>query len=375
MGNINDLHDSPCSGCGVCAVVCPEKCITIDLSPFGFWLPNVDETRCVDCGECTNVCSKQLTVSVDITSPFEDKRVIAAIDENRQVLATVSSGGVANRLATDFLDKGYDVCGVVFDPHTDECRHAIAQDKNEVLRFRTSKFVQSYTLDALGALDKSKQNLVFGTPCQIFGLRQYLQREGIEDSCILVDFFCRGVPSLLLWRAYKDYVQRNFGLGDLAEVNFKDKSHGWHKFSMRMTDTDGKLYSRTVYEDLFYSFYLKNTCLNTACYGCLLRNEAVYSDIRLGDFWGEKHYHQDEGVSLVVLCTRAGAEAWQEISEFFCLEEASTQEIFASQRFNRLPMYDRRDELLRLLAQGERLERIHHLLGLDAQGFYRGGGK
>jgi hypothetical protein len=46
----------------------------------------------------------------------------------------------------------------------------------------------------------------------------------------------------------------------------------------------------------------------------LLRHETLYSDIRFGDFWVEKQRHYDEGVSLVVLCSRAGEEAGKRLS-------------------------------------------------------------
>lgn len=46
----------PCYGCGVCAVVCPRRCVEMALSPEGFWVPRVDAAACVGCGQCVRLC-------------------------------------------------------------------------------------------------------------------------------------------------------------------------------------------------------------------------------------------------------------------------------------------------------------------------------
>jgi len=372
MKNINNIGNNECTSCGMCAVSCPQKCISMKLNKFGFYSPIIDESECIECGACTDVCYKFLSLDNNNSSAFEGKRIVAAIDKDKKELSTVSSGGVGNRLAIHFFEKGYNVCGVVFDPLKDVCEHIIALNRKNLERFKTSKYIQSYTFNAFSNFDKSKKHVVFGTPCQIFGLRKYLQGEEMEDKFILVDFFCRGTPSLLLWKAYKSFIQRKFRLGDFKRVNFRNKSLGWHKFSMQIFDKNGKEYSEIVYDDLFWSFYLKNTCFNEACYDCALRHDAVYSDIRLGDFWGEKYYNHDEGVSLVILCTKRGEKTWEDIRQYFYEEECLTQDILKSQRFNKYPKYEKYNEVMNFLVNGEKLEDIHSELGLNKQGFYKG---
>ncbi len=369
--NVNSAAFNECTSCGLCAITCSKKCISIELNKSGFYAPIIDETICNYCGECTSVCYKFHVQDSGNISAYEGKTVIAAIDKNKQELLTVSSGGAGNRLASHFFDKGYKICGVVFDPHTDICKHIIAQSSQDLERFKTSKYVQSYTFDALTTFEKSEKYVIFGTPCQIFGLREYIQKKKIEDRFLLVDFFCRGTPTLLLWQKYKEFIQRKFGLNDFENVNFRDKSIGWHKFSMRIVDDTGKVYSRSVYDDLYYSFFLKNVCFSKACYDCMFRYEEVYSDIRLGDFWGEKYYPHDEGVSLVVLNSEKGKQAWGEIKHLFYEEECLTQDIFKSQRFNKYPIYEKYDQLMDFLASDEKLEVIHNILGLDVKGFYK----
>jgi coenzyme F420-reducing hydrogenase beta subunit len=351
--------------------ICPNKSITIELNNHGFLAPVVDEERCNKCGLCSIVCYKFLSDDANKEHSFEGKRVLAAIDNNKTELLTVSSGGVANRLSSTLFAEGYDVCGVVFDPHTNICKHIRAENIDDLELFKGSKYLQSNTYNAFSNLRGNKKNLVLGTPCQIYGLRKYIQKKNIEQNFILVDLFCRGVPTSFLWRAYKEYIQRVFGLGEFRSVNFKDKSISWHKFLIKIVDDTGKLYLKSVYEDLFYSFFLKNSCFSEACYDCKLRHEGVYSDIRLGDFWGEKYYSHDEGVSLVVLSTPRGEKIWESIKNSFYSEECNVEDIFKSQRFNKFPKHAKYDQILSRLSDGEKLEIIHNMVELNTEKFYK----
>ena len=56
MKNISEVHD--CYGCGVCATACGRKIIEIGLNKDGFYEPHItDESRCIECGICTEVCA------------------------------------------------------------------------------------------------------------------------------------------------------------------------------------------------------------------------------------------------------------------------------------------------------------------------------
>lgn len=45
-----------CVGCGVCAVVCPQKCIEMIENDEGFIYPAIKESECIDC----NLCKKNV---------------------------------------------------------------------------------------------------------------------------------------------------------------------------------------------------------------------------------------------------------------------------------------------------------------------------
>ena len=44
------VNESECVGCGACADVCPNNAITVDD------VAKIDKSKCVDCGACIDEC-------------------------------------------------------------------------------------------------------------------------------------------------------------------------------------------------------------------------------------------------------------------------------------------------------------------------------
>lgn len=46
-----------CCGCSACYSICPVKAILMTADSEGFLYPSVDESKCIRCHKCLQVCS------------------------------------------------------------------------------------------------------------------------------------------------------------------------------------------------------------------------------------------------------------------------------------------------------------------------------
>ncbi len=324
MIRINRSED--CCGCASCVQICPKKCISFNEDDQGFRYPLADVSLCIDCGRCETVCP--MLQSRTVRFP---QFVYAAKNRDEDIRRVSSSGGIFTLLAERVISEG----GVVFGARFDE-NWAVVHDFTETLEglsvFRGSKYLQSRIEDNFkivkSFLLKGRKVLFTGTPCQIAGLKSYLQKD--YENLICVDFVCHGVPSPKVWSRYlrevacyneeKSFLKKLFPNKNIRieSIFFRHKNTGWKNFSFTINFIDpfnkkensiftkSSLFSENVYMKAF----LKNIILRPSCYECRFREGKSGSDITLGDFWGIDKYRpefdDDLGVSLVMINTCKG---------------------------------------------------------------------
>lgn len=353
INNILDKSSYSCTGCSACALICNQGAITFMVDSDGFYTPVIDESKCINCGACKAVCYKYLDANqFDNYKPYKDSSVIAVINNFTEQMHTVSSAGVATVIAKKGFADGLQVVGVHFDGIEGFCYHHVAESITDVKKFTGSKYLQSRCFDAFKQVISEKHSIVFGTPCQIYGLRKVLQKMKLEDNVLLVDLFCAGVPSQNLWVSYVKFLETTFGLHGKLSVNFRDKTQGWHRFSLSITDENGNTYRQNLYNDIFFRFYLQKKCMNRACYDCIFRcKNFASSDIRLGDFWGEKYTAFLDGVELMVINTDKGKKYWDKIRHLFHEEECKIDDVFRSQRIGEIPLPENYSDIFGILLE------------------------
>lgn len=302
-----------CSGCGVCAAVCPQNALTVSINQDGFFEAVVNEQQCVSCGKCLVACPKMIQQETSsLSQPYE---LYAAWSKDTVERKSSASGGLASVIAKWGIKNGYKVAGVIYDATLGQARTLIASSVEETTAFKGSKYLQSYTVDAFKEVLKSQEKyIVFGTPCQIAGMHKAAVLFGRRNNLILVDCFCHGVPSYLVWQLVcKEYFPAR---ETWDKVVFRDKSGGWHNFLMTLHKGENKILSVKEHKNPFYQLFFSDLCMNSSCYACQAKKIFSFADIRLGDFWGNLFDLNEKGVSAAVICSERGKQIFTN-----CIEE------------------------------------------------------
>lgn len=322
---MNVIGTQSCFGCGVCAAACKQGVLGLKINTDGFYVPEaVNPLNCIDCGLCYKVCSYKAN---RINKERRILKAYGAWSTSSEIRMRSTSGGVAFTLGKFCLENGYKVISVKYDPRSQKCIHYISDRVEDLLASQGSKYLQSYSLDAIRNIDRNQRYLVIGMPCHIDSLGRYVRLMGIEDNFILVDFFCHGVPSYLLWSKYLK-GKKNV-VSHASRVDWRNKMDGWqNSYNMCFYDPDGRILARSsvTENDSFLKFFLNDSCLNPACYdSCKFKYNQSSADIRIGDAWGEEYINDEKGVNIVLSFSDRGENLLHE-SELI-LEEKSFESI------------------------------------------------
>lgn len=311
MGEPFDLlENNLCCGCGCCVAVCKQEALRMEINKDGFFRPKLDQEKCNDCGICKQVCP-------NINSPqledVQSDKPFALWAQNSPLRVSASSGGAALVLSLSAVQRDCSVVGAVYNKDFRLIEHVVADSSDDVFLFKGSKYSQSNFSTAIkeSIMDTERKHIVFGTPCQISGARNLINKKGLDQDYLLVDFFCHGVPSYYLWWSFIDQVSNK--IGPIKHLELRNKQEGWHSFKVFCTGEKGN-YSKPFDEALFGRFFLSNYCFQEVCYQCPYGKLSA-ADLRLGDYWGKDFADDVLGTSIAIPLTKKGFELIEKTKE------------------------------------------------------------
>lgn len=334
---INIISDKDCCGCRACENICPKKAITMIENKEGFLYPQIDKSKCINCGLCKKVCP--LINKVNKPDFLNENICYSAKNKNIKALENSSSGGMFWVLAKYVLDNGGLVVGAeMTKDHI--VQHCIIDNESDLLKLMGSKYVSSNTNDVFSKikkeLDKKRLVLFSGVPCQVAGLTNFLIKN--YDNLITVDIVCHGVPSQKLFTKYVEYLEDKYK-GKLLDYKFRSKeASDWGSFNgLAKFSKNGKIITKKINADFdpYYHNFLKGKNYRESCYECKFANKNRISDITIADFWGiEKtnpEFLDKKGVSAVIINTEKGKKIFDIIKENIIYADAKYEDIC---RFN-----------------------------------------
>lgn len=300
------IEKKDCCGCTACFSSCPTGAISMIPDREGFFYPEIQKSKCIDCGLCFKICK-------DVNYYNEQQKIYACWDNNDDNRAISSSGGIFSALARKVLKNGGYVCAVGYADDKKECLHKIINNESDLDDLRRAKFVQSKKYDIYDRtkqiLQKGNTLLFCGTPCEVGGLRQYLRIE--YDNLITCDLICGCVSSPKVYKIYIEYLNNKYK-SNVVSVNFKDKRNGWRGKVIAVKFENGQEYYNSILDDDYCVSFHSRYNIRPSCFNCKYRDLRKVSDITLGDFWGiEKYvpeYDDNKGTSFILVNTHKGQE-------------------------------------------------------------------
>ena len=319
---MDDRKKEKCYGCEACVQVCPKGALCMQEDDEGFRYPILNAALCVHCGLCSKVCPHENMPA----RHGNDKYVFGGYIKDEYVRFESTSGGAFSAIADAFCDDNYVIFGAEMKGLS--VWHSYITDKKDLSKFRKSKYSQSnigkaYQLTK-AFLGMGKKVLFSGTPCQIAGLKSFLENTN-QDNLLTVEVICEGVPSPLYLRKYEQSLEKKSGaLIESIDYRYKGYSlfgnHKWDFEMMRiavmMKNNKKKVIEKDRWFNPFWSVWLKHLMSRPSCYECLFAATERVADISLGDLWGvhlycPELYGKNGGASLSVANTEKGKTVLQ----------------------------------------------------------------
>lgn len=229
--------------------------------------------------------------------------------KNMNVRSNSRSGGVFTAISDVILAEN----GVIYGCKLNVLNQAVhdrAISPAERDLFRGSKYVQSNLngcfRKAGDDLKKGKSVLFTGTPCQIAGLKSFLEIAKIETTRLYTcSILCHYTTSPLLLKDYVQDKEAKFS-GKVEHIDFRNKrKYGWAA-NWETVTVNGKEHDSTEYTIIFYS----GVATRESCFHCPYKKATLPGDITLADAWGidkaDGDFNDNKGVSLLLIQTERG---------------------------------------------------------------------
>lgn len=314
-----------CTGCYSCYNICPVKAIKMNPDSEGFLYPEIESDNCIKCGYCRKVCP---VLNKPVEKP--EAQAFAAYAKDEAEHRSSSSGGVFAILARYVLGEGGVVCGAAFNAQM-KVQHIMIETEDSLAKLKETKYVQSeigeiYSV-VKSVLLEERQVLFSGTPCQVAGLKAFLEREYPNLLCI--DLICHGVPSPEVFSRYLMEVSDQ----PVVRMTFRNKTSGISKVMLDYESCDGTRIQERYDESPYIIGFIQNLYTRPSCFHCNFKGEKRTSDLTIGDFWGVQEFHPsfitDQGVSAVIIHSEKGLRVFNKVCSQLVVEAALTEEIKA----------------------------------------------
>ena len=342
---LKEKNKKDCNGCGACIYVCPKHCIHMEEDEEGFFYPVIHEEECIHCNKCKNICSNYSKEQKEINKAYIASNTC---EEERKNSA---SGGMFYILAKYVIEKNGVVFGVKYNEDLTAV-HDYATTLEECKSFMGSKYVRSKTE---GIYEKVKEFLMqekyvlfTGTPCQIAGLKTFLNKE--YEKLLTCEIICHANPSPKIFRKYVEELEQKKAL-KVKDIKFRSKENGWDNSTPIIEYENGE-----KEEDItFYKGFIAELFNRPSCHSCVFVGNKGYADFTIGDLWGIQkiapEMNDNKGVSLLIVNSNKAEKIFLEIKENLSFKPIDVDLALSYNHATNSPMHPKREKFFKVVNQ------------------------
>jgi coenzyme F420-reducing hydrogenase beta subunit len=302
-----------CCGCAGCYAICPFDAITMKYDEENFIYPVIDDQLCKNCGKCTAVCPIINNGKIEQTS--HNIKVLQGFYKDDIIHRESASGGAATAFAEMILDEGGCVFGSAYYNDYRAAHYVKIYNKEELKTLKGSKYIETekdkiYT-EVKTELDNHRVVLFTGLPCDIGGLKYYLNQD--YENLYTCELICHGPTAQIVQKKYIDYLERKMK-SNIIGFNSRYNMNGTERPYIRAEFENGKCYLKPLWDTEYgYGFAVYN---RNSCYQCNFKGNNRLADISVGDSWRAKEtFGDNKGVSVIYAHTDKGLKLVSKIGE------------------------------------------------------------
>lgn len=295
-----------CCGCEVCAAVCPRQAISFSRNAEGFYFPLINETICVQCGECLRNCP---VLNYKNIVNLQNIKCFGGYFKDQLKLCKSSSGGFATALGESFIKSKGIVYGTVYSTNPKSAFFSRAETLDDLYKFRGSKYSQvrkgNVFHDVIFDLENGKRVLFFGLPCEVVALKHIVKNKYF-DNLYTCDLICHGVTSERVLEEYVSYIESVMNKKAVS-LNMRYKKIGSRKPHFKIDFEDKSSFIKELYETEYGRAF--QVLKRPSCNNCYFKGQKRYSDMTIGDFHAvtvNSPVYCSNGVSSIIVHSERG---------------------------------------------------------------------
>lgn len=238
-----------------------------------------------------------------------------------------SSGGAYRRIlhtiCSLYPNQRFSFYGAAWNKDLTVSHHRVLDIEKAAAYFSGSKYVRSDVSKAYPQvakdLEKNYYVIFCGTPCQVYGVKSYIDRKNITSGKLFtIDIICHGTPKQEILKDMLDWWSKRAG-SDVVSVSFRDKRVGWMNYPVSIRFKNGKEWINNYITQLYIRLFFTHYIMYRGCYSCKFSNMNRHSDITIGDFWGIEEVFPSlqpkKGVSLMLANSSEGEKIAHQIEQ------------------------------------------------------------